>query len=123
MKTLVVGSSVWHIIDAGSAVSRLLSRLDQPGDFARQASYFPRSPKRRKLAAQTEKTGMALKRIVLEIGMGTSIRSRNYTGRLRCGRCATRCGTTRWAGRGRAGGRCQLDAGRGDDRRAAPRSG
>ena len=37
---------------------------------------------------------MALKRMVLQIGMGTSIAAGTIPGR-RCGRCATRCGTTR----------------------------
>ncbi len=41
--------------------------------------YFQPSPNRPKLPAGTEKTGMALKRMVLEIGMGTDIRGADPT--------------------------------------------
>jgi hypothetical protein len=37
---------------------------------------------------------MALKRMVLQIGMGTDIRGADYT-KGRFGRCATPCGTMR----------------------------
>ena len=47
---------------------KLIDGIKTPPDA--RAAYFQPSPTRPKLPAGTERTGMALKRMVLEIGMG-----------------------------------------------------